>query len=126
MKTRSEIIKNITLKSEDDLSRVTLLHDGNVIGICDFAIERNYIYPESVDIDLSYRGLGLYKDVIDFVISKMEEMAGVRQFRSIQRTEAATKFWQKYTSVADYNQEDHENGSQEQIVIDSEWNIEYR
>jgi hypothetical protein len=118
--------KEIQLVAEDDLSRIELKYEGNVIGVADFATEGRYIYPESVEIDLSYRGLGLYKDVVDFVIANMENMANVYEFRSVQRTEAANKFWQKYTSVSDYNDDDHESGSQEQIVIDSEWNVSYR
>ena len=69
--------------------------------------------------------MGLYKDMIDFVIENMEEMAGVDEFRSIQRTEAANKFWQKYTSVEDYDDEEHDNGEQEIICIDSNWGISY-
>lgn len=116
----------IELISEDDLSNIKLYYKGKKIGNADFKIEDEYIYPESVEIDKEFRGFGLYKYIVDFVIENMESMAGVSEFRSILRTLSANNFWKKYTDVSDYSELEHETGNQEQIIIDSNWNITYR
>jgi len=122
---KTKIKKEIELISEDDLSVISLRYNDEEIGSATFQIADDYIYPESVELDEGFRGIGLYKDVVDFVIDNMEDMAGVSEFRSILRTEAANKFWQKYTDVSDYDESEHETGSQEQIIIDSDWNVSY-
>ena len=88
-----------------------------------------FIMPESIDLG-DYSGQGFYSAIIDILIEyetgkeiaiffkKQDIKIHSITFRSIQRTEPATKFWKKRGYEVEFDKEEHERGEQEKIEIE--------
>ncbi len=98
--------------------------DGKFIGGVDFMDKEdaemdNVLVIQYAEVRTAYRGIGLYKAILTHASNEMCE----EYILSDKRTEEATKFYAKYCDVADYNEDDYNCGSQQEIKIYPEFEL---
>lgn len=122
------VFKSIEIKFEVSDSCIDFYVNDNFAG--DFTLEEfdGYltITPGTVDLEaIGYSRMGIYSFVIDTILNgdlndAIESEIEVRsiEFKSVLRTEAACKFWQSRGFNVEYDEEEHDAGEQEEIVIE--------
>jgi hypothetical protein len=92
--------------------------NGSFIGGVDFMDKEdtgmdNVLVIQYAVVKEEYRGIGLYKEILSYASNNMEE----DYILSDKRTEDATRFYQKYCNISDYDEATYNHGSQEKIKI---------